>query len=90
MATEIAKAREHIKSSLDRVVNLNNMPGSELLERISSLEKDNQDLRGIINGLQNLVVSLEGRLNKLDGGASEVTAAPSGKNNYIKNEYLLK
>jgi elongation factor 1-delta len=56
------------------------MPGSELLERISSLEKDNQDLRGIISGLQNLVVSLEGRLNKLEGGAPKTiatTAAPA-------------
>jgi hypothetical protein len=49
---------------------------SELLERISSLEKENQQLNGIVNGLKNLVVSLEGRLTKLEKGGN-TTAAPA-------------
>jgi translation elongation factor EF-1beta/ribosomal protein L12E/L44/L45/RPP1/RPP2 len=76
LATEIAKARQHIKQRVDGVAN--NMPGSELLERISSLEKDNSQLRGVVDGLKNLVISLEGRLNKLEGGSSTPAAvAPS-------------
>jgi translation elongation factor EF-1beta/ribosomal protein L12E/L44/L45/RPP1/RPP2 len=51
------------------------MPGSELLERISALEKDNNQLRGLVDGLQNLVISLEGRLNKIDGGSNKPAAA---------------
>lgn len=80
LATEIAKARQHIKSSLERVDGVANfnMPGSELLERISALEKDNNNLRGLVDGLQNLVISLEGRLNKLEGGSAKPAApAPS-------------
>lgn len=58
---------------VDGVANLN-MP-SELLERISSLEKENQQLNGIVDGLKNLVVSLEGRLTKLEKGTSGVAAS---------------
>jgi hypothetical protein len=70
LATEIAKARQHIKSSLERVDGVANLntPGSELLERISALEKDNSQLHGVINKLQTLVVSLEGRLQNLEQG----------------------
>lgn len=40
------------------------------MDRISSLEKDNSSLRSVVDGLQKLVISLEGRLNKLEGGAA--------------------
>lgn len=76
LATEIAKARQHIKSSLERVDGVSNfnIPGSELLERISVLEKDNASLRGLVDGMQKLVISLESRLNKLEGSP---TSAPT-------------
>jgi len=86
LVSEIAKARQHIKSSLERVDGASALSGSggELLDRISSLEKDNANLHGVIDGLQKLVISLEGRLNKLEGGSapakstqSKPTPAPS-------------
>lgn len=77
LVSEIAKARQHIKSSLERVDGASALNGAgELLDRISSLEKDNSSLRGVVDGLQKLVISLEGRLKKLEGGA---TAAPAPK-----------
>ncbi|KAL7038998.1 hypothetical protein ACKWTF_009766 [Chironomus riparius] len=78
LATEIAKARQHIKSSLERVDGVSNfnIPGSELLERISVLEKDNASLRGLVDGMQKLVISLETRLNKLEGSPQQ-TSAPA-------------
>jgi elongation factor 1-delta len=61
---------------LERVDGASALNGAgELLDRISSLEKDNSSLRGIVDGLQKLVISLEGRLNKLEGGS----AAPASK-----------
>lgn len=75
LVSEIAKARQHIKSSLERVDGASNLNGAgELLDRLSSLEKDNSTLRGVVDGLQKLVISLEGRLNKLEGGATTVQA----------------
>lgn len=79
LVSEIAKARQHIKSSLERVDGASALSGSgvELFDRISSLEKDNSQLRGVVDGLQKLVISLEGRLNKLEGGSSVVQVKPT-------------
>jgi elongation factor 1-delta len=79
LATEIAKARQHIKSSLERVDGVSNfnIPGSELMERISVLEKDNASLRGLVDGMQKLVISLETRLNKLEGVSPQQKSAPA-------------
>lgn len=52
-------------------------PGVELFDRISTLEKDNSQLRGVVDGLQKLVISLEGRLNKLEGGSKPAPAKPA-------------
>ena len=79
LVSEIAKARQHIKSSLERVDGASGLGGAggELLDRISSLEKDNSQLHGVIDGLQKLVISLEGRLNKLEGGKTPAAPAKS-------------
>jgi len=79
LVSEIAKARQHIKSSLERVDGASTLSGSggELLERISSLEKDNANLQGVVDGLQKLVISLEGRLNKLEGGSAPAKSTPA-------------
>ena len=77
LVSEIAKARQHIKSSLERVDGASASNGAgELFDRLSTLEKDNSALRGVVDGLQKLVISLEGRLNKLEGGATKVVAKP--------------
>lgn len=52
-------------------------PGVELFDRIASLEKDNSQLRGVVDGLQKLVITLEGRLNKLEGGSAKPAAKPT-------------
>lgn len=79
LVSEIAKARQHIKSSLERVDGASTFSGSgvELLDRISTLEKDNSQLRGVVDGLQKLVISLEGRLNKLEGRSTTMPATPT-------------
>lgn len=79
LVSEIAKARQHIKSSLERVDGASALNGSggELMDRISSLEKDNSSLRGVVDGLQKLVISLEGRLNKLEGGSATSKPTPA-------------
>lgn len=76
LASEIAKARQHIKSSLERVDGTSGLSssGGEFLERISLLEKDNSRLQCVVDGLQQLVISLEGRMNKLEG--KPITATP--------------
>jgi hypothetical protein len=54
------------------------------LERISVLEKDNASLRGLVDGMQKLVISLEARLNKLEGSPTSTpaqkTSAPAPGN----------
>ncbi|CAO1402048.1 unnamed protein product [Diamesa serratosioi] len=79
LASEIAKAREHIKSSLQRVDGANSMatPGVEFLDRISALEKDNQQLRGVVEKLQKLVIDVEGRLNSMINTGESAKQTPS-------------
>lgn len=77
LVSEIAKARQHIKSSLERVDGGLGASGNEFLERISGLEKENSQLRGLVEGLQKLVVSMDSRLQKLEGGSSKPTPAAS-------------
>jgi len=80
LVSEIAKARQHIKSSLERVDGASSLsgPGVELLDRLASVEKENSQLKGLVDGLQKMVISLEGRLNKLEGGsAPQAKSAPA-------------
>lgn len=71
LVSEIAKARQHIKSSLERMDNISApTQGTEFLERISTLEKDNQQLRGLVTDLQKLCISLQGRLDNLEKSSS--------------------
>lgn len=79
LVSEIEKARQHIKSSLERMDNITaSSQGTELLERISSLEKDNQNLRGIVGDLEKLVISLKGRLDKLEKSPAQAqTSKPA-------------
>lgn len=78
LASEIAKARQHIKSSLERVDGATTVsaPGV-LLDRISALENDDKVLRGIVQDLQKKVAFLEDKLNSLV--ISGVSAVPAPK-----------
>ncbi|XP_062535776.1 probable elongation factor 1-delta isoform X5 [Armigeres subalbatus] len=78
LASEISKARQHIKNSLERmdgIAALAASPGAELLDRLSTVEKENDKLRSVIDGLNNLVIDLHARVKALESGA----AAPATK-----------
>ncbi|XP_065095831.1 probable elongation factor 1-delta isoform X3 [Ochlerotatus camptorhynchus] len=86
LASEISKARQHIKNSLERmdgIAALAASPGAELLDRLSTVEKENEKLRSVIDGLNNLVIDLHARVKTLESGsapASKATApAPAKK-----------
>lgn len=77
LASEISKARQHIKNSLERmdgIAALAASPGAELLDRLSSVEKENEKLRSIIDGLNNLVIDLHERVKSLESGGSKPAA----------------
>lgn len=78
LASEISKARQHIKNSLERmdgIAALAASPGAELLDRLSSVEKENEKLRSIIDGLNNLVIDLHERVRTLESGSGVKPAA---------------
>ncbi|XP_035899308.1 probable elongation factor 1-delta isoform X2 [Anopheles stephensi] len=85
LASEISKARQHIKNSLERmdgIAALAASPGAELLDRLSSVEKENEKLRSIIDGLNNLVIDLHERVRTLESGkpaAAKPAAAAAPK-----------
>lgn len=78
IAAEIAKARQHIKNSLECVDGLAAMAGNEeLLKKVSSLEKENKSLKKVTDDLKNLVIKLETRVAQLEKGGSKPSAAPA-------------
>lgn len=83
LASEISKARQHIKNSLERmdgIAALAASPGAELLDRLSTIEKENEKMRTVIDGLNNLVIDLHARIKALEaGGAKPAPAAAAAK-----------
>ncbi|CAD6997853.1 unnamed protein product [Ceratitis capitata] len=89
LVSEIAKAREHIKNSLEKmdvITTLSSSPvSSDVLDRVAVVEKDNADLRNLIESLravcletQNRVTALEKKVNsELSGKASAPISAPA-------------
>ncbi|KAL4712753.1 hypothetical protein ACJJTC_008050 [Scirpophaga incertulas] len=69
LANEVAKARQHIKNSLecmDSVATLAGVPNTELNNKIAALEKDNTALKKAIDDLCNLFISLQARVDLLE------------------------
>jgi len=83
IAAEIAKARQHIKNSLECVDNLGAMAGNEeLLKKVASLEIENKSLKKVTDDLKNLVIKLENRVANLEkgkGGSAPAPAKPPAK-----------
>jgi len=81
IAAEIAKARQHIKNSLECVDNLGAMAGNEeLLKKVASLEIENKSLKKVTDDLKNLVIKLENRVSQLEkGGKAPVPAKAPAK-----------
>jgi len=84
LAAEIAKARQHIKNSLDCVDNLAGMTGQankQLTEKMKKLESENKALKKVTEDLKSLVLKLEGRVERLEkgGGGGATTNGTSSK-----------
>jgi len=82
LAAEIAKARQHIKNSLECVDGLAALTSAgtmELQTKLNSLEKENKTLKKVTDDLKALVLKLEGRVSQLEksGSGSSAPAAPS-------------
>jgi len=74
LSEQIARARQHIKNSLDAV----DLVGEEkvLAAKFTSLEIENKELRKVTEDLKSLVVSLSARVGKLES-ADGAAAAPA-------------
>jgi elongation factor 1-delta len=71
LVNEIAKARQHIKNSLERMDGIAALastptPGKDVLDRIASLEKENASLREIVEQLKKTSLKSEDRICKLE------------------------
>ncbi|EDS41398.1 elongation factor -1 beta,delta [Culex quinquefasciatus] len=67
-------------SKMDGIAALAASPGAELLDRLSTIEKENEKMRTVIDGLNNLVIDLHARIKTLEaGGAKPAPAAAAAK-----------
>ncbi|XP_049317522.1 probable elongation factor 1-delta isoform X2 [Bactrocera dorsalis] len=80
LVSEIAKAREHIKNSLEKmdgITTLTATPASgEVLDRVAVIEKDNADLRKLIESLRSVCLETQSRVTALE---KKVNAELAGK-----------
>jgi len=94
LVNEIAKARQHIKNSLERMDGIAALastptPGKDVLDRIASLEKENASLREIVEQLKKTSLKSEDRISKLESRLQSIdinaqpapVAAPTAGNN---------
>ncbi|CAH2102554.1 unnamed protein product [Euphydryas editha] len=69
LASEVAKARQHIKNSLesmDSVAALAGVPNTEISNKLNNLEKENSELKQAVDDLRKLVISLQVRVESLE------------------------
>jgi len=85
ISAEIAKARQHIKDSLECVDKAGSMVGSEdLVQKVSKLEIENKDLKKITHDLKSLVLKLEGRIVQLEKGSKTTPPASNTKSSKVE------
>merc|ERR1712154_205934 len=81
LTEQIAAARKHIKNSLDSVDNLSSGLSAAdemaLMKKLGALEVENKELKKVTDDLKSLVLSLQARVDKLDGAASSAPAPKS-------------
>merc|ERR1712079_230089 len=79
LSSQIAAARDHIKNSLDCVDSLSSgLSASEemaLMKKLNALELENKGLKKVTDDLKALVLSLQARVDTLEGGAPAKPAA---------------
>merc|ERR1711936_1487234 len=72
LSEQIARARDHIKNSLESVDTLaTGLSSSEemaLVKKLNALETENKQLKKVTDDLKALVLSLEARVGTLEGG----------------------
>ncbi|KAF4527826.1 hypothetical protein B566_EDAN016310 [Ephemera danica] len=81
LASEVAKARQHIKTSLECVDRISTFThstgGADFVNRILSLEKENEGLRKLVEQMQKSQDAFEARLHQLEQKCSSVTSKPA-------------
>jgi len=81
LSEQIARARDHIKNSLNSVDNLTSgLSASEemaLVQKLGALEVENQQLKKVTDDLKALVLSLQARVEKIEGGKTLEGGKPS-------------
>jgi len=79
LAAEIAKARQHIKNSLECVDGIEAMAGGagDVLKKLKDLELENKDLKKVTNDLKAMVLKLENRVASLEKAKPAGAAAPA-------------
>ncbi|XP_046856224.1 elongation factor 1-delta-like [Xenia sp. Carnegie-2017] len=75
LVDQIAKARETIKQTLEEEL-VGSSEHSGVSERMSKLEKENQELKNVIKAIQDNLNKLEARVSYLEGG-SAVASKPA-------------
>jgi len=80
LAAEIAKARQHIKNSLECVDGIEAMAGGAgdgVLKKLEDLELENKDLKKVTNDLKAMVLKLENRVASLEKAKPAGAAVPA-------------
>merc|ERR1719150_1507613 len=80
LSDQIAKARQHIKNSLECVDSLVTLAGGDdqnLVKKLNDLEIENKQLKKVTDDLKSLVLKLESRVATLEGKGGKPTPAPA-------------
>jgi len=81
LSDQIAKARQHIKNSLECVDSLVTLAGGDdqnLVKKLNDLEIENKQLKKVTDDLKSLVLKLESRVATLEGkGGKPAAPAPA-------------
>jgi len=83
LAAEIAKARQHIKNSLECVDVIEAVAGGAasadagVVKKLKDLELENKDLKKVTSDLKAMVLKLENRVSVLETAKPAVAAAPA-------------
>jgi len=80
LAAEIAKARQHIKNSLECVDKIEANAGgagasADVLKKLKDLELENKDLKKVTSDLKAMVLKLEGRVAAIEKAKPAAAAA---------------
>merc|ERR1711988_973375 len=82
LAAEIAKARQHIKNSLECVDGIAAMAGganADVVKKLKDLEIENKNLKKVTDDLKSMVLKLENRVAALEKGGAKAAPAPAKK-----------